>query len=74
MAYMLNSWPKQEPLTTRKICLLQGATRFTTWLDAMHQCYFVKVLKATVHDVAFDSVAKNALVVLAVEDIEDEVF
>ncbi len=33
-----------------------------------------KALKATVHGAAFNSVAKNAQVVLAVEDIEDDIF
>ncbi len=33
-----------------------------------------KALKETVHGAAFDSVAKNVQVVLAVEDVEDEVF
>ncbi len=33
-----------------------------------------KALKATIHSAAFESVAKNAHVVLAVEGIEDEVF
>ncbi len=33
-----------------------------------------KAVKATLHSAAFESVAKNACVVLAVEDIEDEVF
>ncbi len=33
-----------------------------------------RALKATIHGAACESVAKNARVVLAVEDIEDEVF
>ncbi len=35
---------------------------------------FEKALKATVHGAAFDSVAKNSWVILAVEDVDDEVF
>ncbi len=31
-------------------------------------------LKATIHGVAFETVAKNARVVLAIKDIEDQVF
>ncbi len=60
----------------KKIGLLQGAgTRFATWFYAMHRLLRLKkALKATVHGAAFDSVAKNAPVVLAVEDIEDDVF
>ncbi len=60
----------------KKHIFLQGAgTRFATWFHVMHQqpC-LKKVLMATVHCVVFDSVAKNAQAVLAVEDIEDEVF
>ncbi len=59
-----------------KIGLLQGAgTRFATWFYAMHRLLRLKrALKATIHGAAFESVAKNARVVLAVEDIEDEVF
>ncbi len=41
----------------------------------MHQLLCLKrALKATLHGAAFDSVAKNASVVLVVEDIEDENF
>ncbi len=60
----------------KKIGLLQGAgTRFATWFYAMHRLLRLKkALKATVHGAAFDSVAKNAQVVLAVEDIEVDVF
>ncbi len=60
----------------KKIGLLQGAgTRFATWFYAMHRLLRLKkALKATVHGTAFDSAAKNARVVLAVEDIEDDVF
>ncbi len=60
----------------RKIGLLQGAgTHFATWFYAMHWLLRLKrALKATIHVAAFESVAKNARVVLAVEDIEDEVF
>ncbi len=60
----------------RKIGLFRGAgTCFATWFYAMHWLLRLKrALKATIHDAAFESVAKNARVVLAVEDIEDEVF
>ncbi len=60
----------------RKIGLLQGeGTRFATRFYAMHWLLRLKrALKATIHSVAFASVAKNARVVLAVEDIKDEVF
>ncbi len=60
----------------RKIGLLRGAgTQFATWFYAMHRLLRLKrALKATIHGAAFESVAKNARVVLAVEDIEDEVF
>lgn len=60
----------------RKIGLFRGAgTRFATWFYAMHRLLRLKrALKATIHGAAFESVAKNARVVLAVEDIENEVF
>ncbi len=60
----------------KKIGLLcGGGTRFTTWFYAMHRLLHLKMaLKATVHGAAFDSVAKNAQVILAVENIEDDVF
>ena len=60
----------------RNIGLLRGAgTRFATWFYAIHWLLRLKrALKATIHGAAFESVAKNARVVLAVEDIEDEVF
>ncbi len=60
----------------RKIGLLRGAgTGFTTWFYAMDRLLRLKrALKVTIHGAAFEAVANNARVVLAVEDIEDEVF
>ncbi len=59
-----------------KIGLLRGAgTHFATWFYAMHWLLRLKrALKVTIHGATFESVAKNARVVLAVKDIEDEVF
>ncbi len=61
---------------SHKIGLLCGAgTCFTIWFYAIHQLLRLKrALKATIHGAAFESVAKNARVVLEVEDIEDDVF
>ncbi len=48
---------------------------FATWFYALHWLLRLKrALKATIQGAAFKSVAKNARVVLTVEDIEDEVF
>ncbi len=60
----------------KTIHLLQGAgTRYATWFYDIHGLlHLKKALKATLHGSSFDSVALNAPVVLAVEDIEDEVF
>ncbi len=60
----------------KKVGLLQGASaRFATLFYAMHQLLCLKkALEVTVQGSAFGSIAKNARVVLAVEDIEDEVF
>ncbi len=59
-----------------KIGLLQGAgICFATWFNAIHWLLRLKrALKVTIHGAAFESVAKNARNVLAVEDIEDEIF
>ncbi len=54
----------------RKIGLLRGkGTHFATWFYAMHRLLRLKkALKATIHGAAFESVAKNARVALAVEN------
>ncbi len=59
-----------------KIGLLGGVrTQFATWFYAMQWLLRPKrALKVTIHGAAFESEAKNARNVLAVEDIKDEVF
>ncbi len=59
-----------------KIGLLHRAeTHFATWFYGMHQLLRLKLaLKAIIYGVAFETVAKNARVVLTVEDIDYEVF
>ncbi len=60
----------------RKIGLLcRAGTQFATWFYAIHCLLRLKeVLKATIHSAVFESVSKNACIVLAVKDIEGEVF
>ncbi len=59
-----------------KIVLLHGAdTCFVNWFYAMHKLFKLKrSLKAIMHGVAFESVAKSAWVVLETKDVKDEVF
>lgn len=58
----------------QKIGLLYGAsTCFAMWFCAMHLLLQLKrALKATIHGATFEYVARNAQVVLAIEDIKDE--
>ena len=60
----------------KRIGLLRGAgTRFATWFYAMHRLLRQKrALYATVHSPAFQTLAHNARVALAVQDIENSQF
>ncbi len=60
----------------KRIGLLRGArTRFATWFYAMHCLLRQKqALYATVHSPAFKTLAHNARVALAVQDIENSQF
>ncbi len=60
---------------SHKIGLFHGAgTPVATWFDVIHRLLRLKkALKATVYGAAFESVSKNALVVLAIADIKDEI-
>ncbi len=60
----------------KRIGLLRGVgTRFATWFYAMHRLVRQKwTLYATIHSPAFQTLAHNARVALAVQDIENSQF